>query len=65
LTDTERAVIEMRYGIFSGQPMTLDQVGRRLDYTRENVRLIELKAIAKLKHPSRAQLLRDYLNDAS
>ena len=57
----EREVIEMRYGILGGRPRTLEEVGREFGVTRERIRQIESKTLAKLRHPSRAQMLREYL----
>jgi len=53
LTDRERRVISLRYG-FEGEPETLEQVGRKLDVTRERIRQIEAKALRKLRHPKRS-----------
>lgn len=61
LTDRERQVLEMRFGLKDGRDHTLEQVGKRFDVTRERIRQIEAKALRKLRHPSRSRLLRDYL----
>ena len=52
LTERERTIIEMRYGLNSREPATLDEVGRHFDVTRERIRQIEAKALAKMRHPS-------------
>jgi RNA polymerase sigma factor (sigma-70 family) len=57
----EAAVVRMRYGLDDGQPRTLDEVGRAFKLSRERIRQIERETMAKLRHPSRAQALRDYL----
>jgi len=54
-------VIRMRFGLGDGQPKTLDQIGDTFGVTRERIRQIESKTMAKLHHPSRSQSLRDYL----
>ena len=61
LTDREAKIIKLRFGIDSGYPRTLEEVGRIFRVTRERVRQIEAKAIRKLRHPSRSKSLRDYL----
>jgi len=55
-------VISMRYGLAGGQPKTLDEIGTVYGVTRERIRQIESKTMAKLRHPSRSRLLRDYLD---
>jgi RNA polymerase primary sigma factor len=62
LTDRERSVLEMRYGLSDGQPHTLEEVGREFGVTRERVRQIEVKALRKLRHPRLGKLLKDYLD---
>ena len=62
LTDREAAVVRLRYGLTDGQPRTLDEIGRHFGLTRERIRQIENKTMAKLRHPSRSQALRDYLD---
>jgi RNA polymerase sigma factor (sigma-70 family) len=57
----EAAVVRMRYGLDDGQPRTLDEIGRAFKLSRERIRQIERETMAKLRHPSRAQILRDYL----
>ncbi len=57
----EAAVVRMRYGLDDGQPRTLDEIGRSFKLSRERIRQIERETMAKLRHPSRAQTLRDYL----
>jgi len=59
----EAAVVRMRYGLDGGQPKTLDEIGRSLKLSRERIRQIERETMAKLRHPSRSQVLRDYLDD--
>ena len=52
----------MRYGLADGEEMTLDQIGKVYGVTRERIRQIESKTMSKLRHPSRSQVLRDYLD---
>jgi RNA polymerase primary sigma factor len=54
--------VRMRYGLDDGQPRTLDEIGRAFKLSRERIRQIERETMAKLRHPSRAQALRDYLD---
>jgi RNA polymerase primary sigma factor len=61
LSGREKEVIEMRFGLRDGQPRTLEDVGKRFGVTRERIRQIESKTLSKLRHPSRSQKLRDYL----
>ncbi|HWL03274.1 MAG TPA: RNA polymerase sigma factor [Microbacteriaceae bacterium] len=61
LSEREAGVIRMRFGLGDGQPKTLDQIGDTFGVTRERIRQIESKTMAKLRHPSRSQALRDYL----
>lgn len=61
LTERERRVIELRYGLDSGEVRTLDEVGEAIGVTRERVRQIEAKALHKLRHPGRSSKLKDYL----
>ncbi len=63
LTERERDVITMRYGLEDGRNRTLEDVGRQVGVTRERIRQIEAKALRKLRHPSRAKILRDYLDE--
>jgi RNA polymerase sigma factor (sigma-70 family) len=58
----EAAVVRMRYGLDGGQPKTLDEIGRAFKLSRERIRQIERETMAKLRHPSRSQILRDYLD---
>ena len=58
----EAAVVRMRYGLDGGQPKTLDEIGRAFKLSRERIRQIERETMAKLRHPSRSQVLRDYLD---
>ncbi len=62
LTDRERAVLEMRFGLNDGKDHTLEEVGQKFGVTRERIRQIEAKALRKLRHPSRSKSLRDYLS---
>lgn len=62
LSPREAGVIKMRYGLEDGQPKTLDDIGRVYGVTRERIRQIESKTMAKLRHPSRSQTLRDFLD---
>ncbi len=61
LTDREREVLEMRFGLNDGKDHTLEEVGKKFGVTRERIRQIEAKALRKLRHPSRSKSLRDYL----
>jgi len=61
LTDRETRVIQMRFGLLDGRPRTLEEVGQEFGVTRERIRQIESKTLSKLRHPSRSQKLRDYL----
>ena len=63
LEEREAAVVRMRYGLDGTQPRTLDEIGRAFKLSRERIRQIERETMAKLRHPSRAQVLRDYLDD--
>ncbi|MQC26434.1 MAG: sigma-70 family RNA polymerase sigma factor [Chloroflexi bacterium] len=61
LTDREREVLEMRYGLIDGKDHTLEEVGQHFSVTRERIRQIEAKALRKLRHPTRSHQLREYL----
>jgi RNA polymerase primary sigma factor len=61
LTGREQRIIQLRFGLTDGHPRTLEEVGREFGVTRERIRQIESKTLAKLRHPSRAQMLREYL----
>jgi RNA polymerase primary sigma factor len=61
LPEREAAVVAMRFGLTDGQPRTLDEIGKEFGLTRERIRQIEAKTLSKLRHPSRSQKLRDYL----
>ena len=61
LSDREKKVIQLRFGLADGHPRTLEEVGREFGVTRERIRQIESKTLSKLRHPSRSQKLRDYL----
>jgi RNA polymerase primary sigma factor len=63
LNDRERAVVRLRFGLEDGQSHTLEEVGRTFGVTRERIRQIESKTLAKLRHPHRSQKLRDYLDN--
>jgi RNA polymerase primary sigma factor len=62
LSDREKKVIQLRFGLTDGHPRTLEEVGREFGVTRERIRQIESKTLSKLRHPSRSQKLRDYLD---
>ena len=62
LSEREAGVVSMRFGLTDGQPKTLDEIGKVYGVTRERIRQIESKTMMKLRHPSRSQLLRDYLD---
>jgi RNA polymerase primary sigma factor len=62
LSEREAGVVSMRFGLTDGQPKTLDEIGKVYGVTRERIRQIESKTMAKLRHPSRSTLLRDYLD---
>jgi RNA polymerase primary sigma factor len=62
LSDREAGVVSMRFGLTDGQPKTLEQIGKVYGVTRERIRQIESKTMSKLRHPSRSQDLRDYLD---
>jgi RNA polymerase primary sigma factor len=61
LSARERRIIRLRFGLADGHPRTLEEVGREFGVTRERIRQIESKTLAKLRHPSRARTLRDFL----
>jgi RNA polymerase primary sigma factor len=61
LSARERKVIQLRFGLVDGRPRTLEEVGLAFGVTRERIRQIESKALSKLRHPTRSQLLKDYL----
>ncbi|WP_270574278.1 RNA polymerase sigma factor RpoD [Candidatus Collinsella stercoripullorum] len=63
LADRERKVIELRFGLVDGHPRTLEEVGREFGVTRERIRQIESKTLAKLRHPSRSSKLKDYIEN--
>jgi RNA polymerase primary sigma factor len=63
LSEKERAVVDLRFGLTGGDPKTLDEIGHEFGLTRERIRQIESKTLAKLRHPSRAAALRDFLED--
>jgi RNA polymerase primary sigma factor len=62
LSSREQTIIQLRFGLTDGHPRTLEEVGREFGVTRERIRQIESKTLAKLRHPSRAQMLREYLD---
>jgi len=61
LSDRERRVLQLRFGLEDGRSRTLEEVGRDFGVTRERIRQIEAKALRKLRHPSRSRKLRDFL----
>ena len=61
LTPREEKVLRLRFGLEDGRPRTLEEVGKEFNVTRERIRQIEAKALRKLRHPSRAKRLKDYL----
>ena len=62
LTERERQVVKLRFGLEDGRARTLEEVGREFNVTRERIRQIEAKALRKLRHPSRSKRLRDFLD---
>ena len=62
LSEREAGVVRLRFGLTDGRPRTLDEIGRVFGVTRERIRQIEARAMAKLRHPARSQKLRDYLD---
>jgi RNA polymerase primary sigma factor len=62
LSEREKKVIQLRFGLTDGHPRTLEEVGREFGVTRERIRQIESKTLSKVRHPSRSQVLRDYLD---
>ena len=63
LTPREERVLTLRFGLEDGQARTLEELGKEFNVTRERIRQIEAKALRKLRHPSRAKRLRDYLEE--
>ena len=63
LSEREKKVIQLRFGLSDGHPRTLEEVGKEFGVTRERIRQIESKTLAKLRHPTRSQRLRDYLEE--
>jgi RNA polymerase primary sigma factor len=63
LTERERQVVRLRFGLDDGHIRTLEEVGKEFGVTRERIRQIEAKTLAKLRHPIRSQKLRDYLDE--
>ena len=61
LSDRERRVIILRFGLLDGRQRTLEEVGQEFDVTRERIRQIETKALRKLRHPTRSRRLKDFL----
>jgi RNA polymerase primary sigma factor len=64
LTEREQEVVRLRFGLDDGRPRTLEEVGRSFGVTRERIRQIEAKTLAKLRHPHRSDRLRDYLESS-
>ncbi|WP_455428607.1 sigma factor-like helix-turn-helix DNA-binding protein [Klenkia terrae] len=62
LSEREAGVVRLRFGLSDGTPRTLDEIGQVYGVTRERIRQIESKTMSKLRHPSRSQVLRDYLD---
>ena len=62
LTEREQKVLKLRFGLEDGRARTLEEVGKKFDFTRERIRQIEAKALRKLRHPSRSRKLKDYLD---
>ena len=62
LTDREKKVLSLRFGLEDGRSRTLEEVGKEFKVTRERIRQIEAKALRKLRHPSRSRKLKDYLD---
>lgn len=62
LSEREANILKLRFGLGSDQPMTLEEVGKRYDLTKERIRQIETKALQKLRNPNRSKILREYLN---
>ena len=63
LTDRERRIIQLRFGLYDGHPRTLEEVGREFKLTRERIRQIEFKTINKLRNPNRSKTLKDYIEN--
>ena len=63
LTDREERVLRLRYGLYDGRPLTLEEVGKEFGVTRERIRQIEAKALRKLRHPARAKRFGDYRSE--
>ena len=62
LSEREAGIVSMRFGLTDGQPKTLDQIGKVYGVSRERIRQIEARTMSKLRHPSRSQELRGYLD---
>jgi RNA polymerase primary sigma factor len=62
LPDRERRVIQLRFGLADGRGRTLDEIGREFGLTRERIRQIEQRTLAKLRHPAHSEALRDFLD---
>jgi len=62
MSEREKEVVKLRFGLIDGQARTLEEVGKEFGVTRERIRQIESKTLAKLRHPQRSQKLRDYLD---
>jgi RNA polymerase primary sigma factor len=63
LSDREKEVVKLRFGLIDGQARTLEEVGKEFGVTRERIRQIEAKTLAKLRHPMRSQRLKEFLEE--
>jgi RNA polymerase primary sigma factor len=65
LLPRERQILQLRFGLHDGRPHTLEEVGKNMRVTRERIRQLEVRALRKLRHPSRSQFLHDWASEAS